>query len=652
MLELLKANQIIILLSCGIFSFTLVLYVGMISLPSKKKKKTLMRLEAGSALLMIFDALSYVYRGDTSISGYYMVRISNIFVFIAILLCVYFFNAYITSIFMESDNFKKMPLGLKLGHILPLVGILLVLISQINGMYYYFDEFNVYHRGSLYPVSFILPFATLIIDFIFTIRNRKLAQERILLSIILFTLIPVAAAIFQLFVYGLSLIDFALFLSCGLFYLLALMDMNSELINSANTDYLTRLPNSYGFMSGIKNIRSEYDLTKYNAYFIDVAKMGLINNKYGKENGDKIIQAFANKLKNFIDKEEVVARLGGDQFGAIIKKEKTKNILDLLKGFELSLRLDGKNEKVHISSIVGVYEIYDRRISAGEILNSITIAASHAKNVVKKPYVYMNKSLEKEINDKKLLQEAISVALKNNEFEPFYQPKVDSNTNTLCGAEALVRWKKNGEFVQPFRFIPVMEADETICDLDFLMLENVCKDIQSWIKEGLDVVTVSINFSRKNLANKNLSTLINDTIVKNGIDKKYIQIEVTETNDEYPLKDLKKFIDELHSYDIKVAIDDFGTGSSSLELINVVDFDVLKIDKAFVDNLGDKSLKVLESILYLAKLLKIETIAEGVEENDQCQILNRLGCHNIQGYLFDRPLPKDEFRQRLIRKTY
>ena len=264
----------------------------------------------------------------------------------------------------------------------------------------------------------------------------------------------------------------------------------------------------------------------------------------------------------------------------------------------------------------------------------------------------MNREIEEEINREKELQISILRGLDREEFEPFYQPKVDSNTNTLCGAEALARWRKDGGFVSPAIFIPYMEQTGSICKLDFMMLNRLCKDIRKWIDEGYNPVPVSINFSRRNLDNVNLAEDINKVIERYHIPKELIQIEITETNDDYSIDVLKNFIEGLKKYNLSSSIDDFGSGSSSLNLLNQVKFDVLKVDKVLVDNLDNRSLKILTSIINLAKDLNMSLVAEGVEKKEQLNILNKLGCNVIQWYYYDKPLNKLDFENRLVNKEY
>ena len=264
----------------------------------------------------------------------------------------------------------------------------------------------------------------------------------------------------------------------------------------------------------------------------------------------------------------------------------------------------------------------------------------------------MSAELRTLIKEDKQFSSDIPIAMANEEFVAYYQPKVNSRTNTLCGAEALVRWIRNGKLIPPGKFIPIMETKDLMCDMDFYMLRHVCADISRWIEEGLVPPTVSVNFSRRNLSNANLAADIEAVVHEYHVPKKMIEIEITETIDEFPISVLKNFVDDLHKRGFRVAVDDFGSGSSSLSLLREVTFDTLKIDKGFVDKAYAKDLAILGYMIRLAKAIGAETLAEGVEQREQVDTLLSFGCEIIQGYYFDRPLSKDVFEKRMIERRY
>jgi EAL domain-containing protein (putative c-di-GMP-specific phosphodiesterase class I) len=245
-------------------------------------------------------------------------------------------------------------------------------------------------------------------------------------------------------------------------------------------------------------------------------------------------------------------------------------------------------------------------------------------------------------------------ALRNGEFTPFYQPKVNTKTNTLVGAEALARWIRDGNLISPGDFIPVLEGDYRICELDFYMLEQVCKDLRRWIDEGMEPVCISTNFSRRNLSDPDFSKRITELISCYDIPKQYIEVELTETFSAEENKLLGRFINDMHDVGILIAIDDFGTGYSSLNLLREIPADLLKLDKSFIDgHTGAKRDSVVVSnIAKMANELNMGIIAEGVERREQVEFLQSVNIDMAQGYLYDKPLTKADFEKRLKDKIY
>ena len=222
------------------------------------------------------------------------------------------------------------------------------------------------------------------------------------------------------------------------------------------------------------------------------------------------------------------------------------------------------------------------------------------------------------------------------------------------GAEGLVRWRHNDEMISPGVFIPPLEENGQILLLDYYVLRRACSDISEWISKGYDPVKVSVNFSRRDLEGLDLVERIDSIIEKSGIDKKLIEAEITETTDKEEHGALAKFINGLAKKGISTAIDDFGSGYSSLSTLREFSANTLKIDRSFV-NIDDFSWKdevILKDIINMAKNLKMDIVTEGVECEEQLKFVNNAGCFVIQGFYYDRPMPKEEFEKRLLDKNY
>lgn len=238
------------------------------------------------------------------------------------------------------------------------------------------------------------------------------------------------------------------------------------------------------------------------------------------------------------------------------------------------------------------------------------------------------------------------------EFEVYYQPKVRIETKEIFGAEALVRWHRKGRLSAPVEFVPLLTNDGSIIKLDYYVLEEVCKWLRKRIDMGFEPLRISVNFSRKHLEEKNMIGNIVALIDKYELDHQLIEIELTESEDYQNFELITEIVNGLRANGIVTSMDDFGTGFSSLNMIKNVDLQVIKIDKSFIplekDYEGkDKDLIMFYYIIKMVKKLGKETIAEGVETEQQLDYLREVGCDAVQGFVFDKPLPAAEFEKRL-----
>lgn len=245
-------------------------------------------------------------------------------------------------------------------------------------------------------------------------------------------------------------------------------------------------------------------------------------------------------------------------------------------------------------------------------------------------------------------------AIQNKEFVVYFQPKVNIKDMTIAGAEALVRWECNGQVLPPVKFIPFCERTGLVIDVDFYVLEETCKQMREWMDAGIPLVRISVNFSKYHFNETGVAERIVKVIKQYNIPTEYIEVEFTETAYLDKEELLEYTVDKLRSYGIKSSIDDFGSGYSSLNLLQNMDFEVVKLDKSLlgkgVEN--EKAKKVISSIIHMAKELEMEVLAEGVETTEELKLLQKLNCDIVQGFLFDKPLPVDEFERRLRTRVY
>lgn len=644
---MLERIQLQLLCIAACLCFFISLFILVIKYQSLKEKKAVLMLEINTALLLIADVALYMAEGKTDQVSKVIVQVSSFLLFFLVNFGLYAFNSYLTVIFMGRTKLRVLPKRLLICFILASVEMSVIAAGHFFGWFYYADELNVYHRGPLFILSFIVPLVVFVIQASVVIQHRNLLSRRVFAGALLSVFFPVTAGISQIFCYGFSLLNLSMGISAIVLFVFSLLEQNDRLLKAANTEYMSGLPNTYGFIREIELKIASGQAANYDAYYFDIVRMSQINKKFGNDNGDKILVLYAETLHKYFFADEVLGRLGGNFFVALIRKENRQKFLDLLKGLEFDYKLENRIEKIRLSAVAGIYEITKDDTIAERILGNTAEAIGLAKTVDRKPVVIFTPERQEELQKRKHLQEIFPQCLQNGEFVPYYQCKVDLQTQRLCGAEALVRWIHDGKIVPPCDFIPMMEENESICKLDFYMLEAVCKDIKRWMEMGLNPPCISVNFSRRNLGNKDLALQILGVLKRNKIPERLVEIEITETIDEHSLETLKGVVEELQSYGIKVAIDDFGTGSSSISVLKEIKFDDVKIDRAFVEKLEENDILVLKCIVQMALAMNANVVTEGVEDREQCKILQLIGCYQIQGFAFDHPSDSASFEKHL-----
>ncbi len=396
---------------------------------------------------------------------------------------------------------------------------------------------------------------------------------------------------------------------------------------------------------------SQNRIGEFTACYFDLEHFSNVNQQVGIERGNQIMFSFVRRLYELFSdpREELVCRIGGDIFIAIFYNEHTEAVKKLLEGIEISVD-DSMQTKVLITASAGFYVIPENCGTSSDIVDRVSMANNVAKNLVAESAVFYNEELLQHVNDITIVQNLFPEALKNEEFLVYYQPKVYLKNYELIGAEALCRWQHDGKIIPPGKFIPVLEQSKAICALDFYMLDHVCSDIRKWLDEGRRVVKVSVNLSRCHFGNINLLNDILDTIDKHNVPHKYIEIELTETTTDVSFKDLKEIVFGLQANGISTAVDDFGTGYSSLNLVRELPWDMIKIDKSFLEeneNAPEQNRVMLKHIIAMSQEMGITSIVEGVETIEHVKMLKENNCFLAQGFCFDKPLPKSIFENRL-----
>ncbi len=445
------------------------------------------------------------------------------------------------------------------------------------------------------------------------------------------------------------------FLHKSLFVIFGRTRLINIVKSSLSSDALTQLPNSNGFIAIGTRLAAQNKLHEYTAMYINLKNFRCINSQISNKHGDDVIKAYAMTVHSMLQEDEVIGRLGGDNFTLLVKDERAEEIISKLSEMTVEVELDSAKMTFIIAARMGVYDIHEGDAMT-HAMNCISIAINGARRNPALNVVRFTPEIMQKIEREHALTAMFAGAVKNREFIVYYQPKVDLSNSRMCGCEALVRWKRDGRIISPAEFIPVFERDGNICALDFYMLDCVCRDIREWIKQGLEPVTVSVNFSKTHLHDPHIAEEIMAIINKYGIDTKYIEVEMTEMSDFNDYDAFKDLVTKMKENGVVTSIDDFGTGYSSLNLLTDFMFDVVKLDKSFLDNISKSNSRtdeiVVRNIVKMIKELGMSTIAEGVETVEQAQFLKDIDCTMVQGYLFDKPLCCEEFVTRLAGKEY
>ena len=439
------------------------------------------------------------------------------------------------------------------------------------------------------------------------------------------------------------------------------MDGRTKLMHLAERlsyhDQEMEVRNHKYFMQSMGRLYQQGKMGGYTAMFLNLKRFSLINQQLGRKRGTLVMKRYVKTLEAALSGDEMIARVGGDNYVILVEKDHAEDIIDM--ALEMMVCYDDKTgDRVRVAATIGAYEVPEDGTmgSPSEVMDRISRASMEVKRCQDENLLYFDSVMM----DQRMRELEIEVnyrdALKNEEFEVYYQPKVDMRSFTLCGAEALCRWNHDGRVVPPLEFIPILEQSMDICSLDMYMLDHVCRDIRNWLDQGRRVPRISVNLSRRNLADVDLLSHILNAIDKNNVPHEYLEIELTETTSDVQFHDLKRIVAGLQKEGIKTAVDDFGIGYSSLNLIRDIPWDVLKIDRSFLPVEGDpvemqKNL-VFRYVVAMAQGLGLACIVEGIESSDQLRMIQQNGCDEAQGFFFDRPLRREEFEKRMERTDY
>ena len=445
------------------------------------------------------------------------------------------------------------------------------------------------------------------------------------------------------------------FLTQILFVVINTAQVRQNKKESELRDWKTGIGNlKYLFKKG-QVLIEEGRIGQYAAVHFNIKNFKLLNEMFGAEACDQLLIEYSQSLQNLVQEDEIVIRLGGDGYVAMIVKERLQEFLNCIKDYPISIYQNNVKIEQRIGVRAGIYMPDGSVQNIAQIMNYITMALSNAKaGGGEDGIVYYSEHLTNQLNLQNHLKNALEFNLEEGELIAYFQPKVNLDNNQIVGAEALVRWQHDDRILYPDEFIPMAERNGLVCQIDYEILRQTCENIAKWQAEQIDVVPISVNFSKRHLMNKSTAKMIYDTVTKYQIDPALIEIEFTETAFHNDQKIFQDTVDELKHYGFRTSVDDFGAGSSNLNLLQNLMFDVLKIDKSFLDDSENKKRNqiILGNLVQMAEGLSMAVICEGVETKEHAEFLKSIHCNCVQGFLFDKPLTPEEFRKKLIMKNY
>jgi diguanylate cyclase (GGDEF)-like protein/PAS domain S-box-containing protein len=429
----------------------------------------------------------------------------------------------------------------------------------------------------------------------------------------------------------------------------ALKENEQKILFMAYRDSLTDLPNRSLFLDRLKSsIKiSKKNGTKVAVAFLDLDNFKKVNDTLGHAVGDELLVDVSKKICSCIGDHVMVARLSGDEFSFLFKNIIDLNeILPLIENIKIMFEepFDIRGNSLNITASIGISVFPDDGQSAEDLLKNADTAMYKAKELGKNGYQLYNVTMKDELIRKITIETSLRTAVNNNEFELHYQPQYEAKTRKIRGFEALIRWN-NPEMglIMPTEFIPIAEETSLIIPIGQWVIETACKICSKIIKEYNQDIIISVNISAIQLRQKDFFDKVMDTVQKSGIKASNLELEVTESifidNRDNSVCILKR----LKGAGVRIALDDFGTGYSSFSYLKKLPINLLKIDKAFVKEIDPAKPQnaLIDLIISLGHKLNIETIAEGVENQEQMDYLTKGECDNLQGYYLGKPVPEE-----------
>ncbi len=372
----------------------------------------------------------------------------------------------------------------------------------------------------------------------------------------------------------------------------------------------------------------------------DICKFKLINDLYGEKFGDEILDFIGEELKEVCGRQQFFINLRSDVFMVVTEYDKTQELVDLIH------RLDNRIcsfKDVKLQMSYGIYTIEDKKMELRQMEDRAAMARKAAKDSILTNILFYKEQFKEMLYNRKFIEENIQTAITERQFKMYLQPKYSIAKNEITGAEALVRWlHPDRGMIYPDEFIPVIEENGFIKKVDYYIWEEACRFIRKCSDAGILSCPVSVNVSRIHLRGDECLQVLTHLINAYNIPKSLLQLEITETARD---EQISQKAQQLKDAGFTLMMDDFGSGYSSLNILLETPFDVIKLDKKFMESMmvSNKGELILEQMVSMANKLDLELLAEGVETKEQIDLLQTIGCDHVQGYYYAMPMPEDEF---------
>ena len=422
-----------------------------------------------------------------------------------------------------------------------------------------------------------------------------------------------------------------------------------------NFDDLTGLPNRALFQDRLKQVLGHARRTGklVAVHLIDLDHFKDINDTMGHDAGDALLKGIGERLLGCVRTSDTVARIGGDEFGVIqVEPNNADSIAilaqKLLKSLEQPFKIDGHD--VHSNASIGITVFPDDAEKPEEILRNADMALYHGKGENRGTYNFFVTKMNDEVQRRRAIEDDMRAGLERGEFVLHYQPKLHIRSNRITGMEALIRWNHPQQgFMSPAEFIPVAERSKLIVPIGEWVLREACARNKAWTDAGLGPIKVAVNLSAVQIHETDLTATVRGVLEETGLDASQLELEITESLAMRNAEATIELFTELSEFGVSVSIDDFGTGYSSLSYLKDFPIQRIKIDKAFIDDIGsdENPGAIARAVTTIGHSFGMEITAEGVETEDQLTFLHSLDCDEIQGYYFSRPLPEDQLGEFL-----